>query len=389
MVHSIVDRSGPSVIGEGLPLSQPWLKALAERIDAIERVRLGSRHVLYSPASGAILMTDELGLAVLSDPMTPKVGADLPRAVLDEILREWKEAGLFDEAQLPFPDPVLDCLKTGLYNRCFVSTWGTVTVETDDPALLRELDELLWAFSASKESRVSHGLTIRCISCAEGGFGVFIEGRALWGRATTDVARYLIVREAAEALAGADRVGAVLHGAAVLHQGSALLILGESGRGKSTLAQGMVDAGCGFLADDHLPLHVDGRQLLAFPSGSAVKEGARNLSEVRRLTALHGQFGSSRDGVCYLPIEPAVAPGTAVPITAIVFPVQMPGAELTMTRMAPEEAFVAAIGSGSRPSRQRKQITSLARLFDAVPAFTLRYGTSAQSVPACLDVFAG
>lgn len=367
----------------------PWRAALRARAPTVERVPLGNRHILHAPASGAILTTDDLGLAILSDPVAPPARASrLPHAVVGEILRAWEAAGLFDAAQQPFPDPVMDDGHPTRHHRDYASEWGALSVETDDPVLARQLDEILWAFASANGAPAPGGVRLRCVACAGEGLGVFRDGRALWGRASIDVARYLIVREAAEALCGADRVGAVLHGAAVSGRGGALLIVGDSGHGKSTLAQGLVDAGCGFLADDHLPLHVDGRRLLAFPTGSAIKHGARDLGEVRRLMALHSDRGSSRDGVSYLPLEPAAAPGTAVPLAAVVFPEHAAGADLRMTQMDCESAFIAAIASGSRPSRQRAKIAPLVELFAAVPAYALRYGTSAQSVPACLDLLA-
>lgn len=368
-----------------------WRTALRARAAAIERAPLSDRHVLHSPSSGAILTTDDLGLAILSDPVTPQAGdSGLPSVVVDEILCAWQDAGLFDAAPQPFPDPVTDDGHSVPYRRDYGSAWGALSVEADDPVLAGQLDELLWAFAPVQEGvPASGGVRLRCIACAGGGLGVFRDGRAIWGRASRDVARYLIVREAAEALCGANRVAAVLHGAAVFKRGRALLILGDSGRGKSTLAQGLIDAGCGFLADDHLPLHVGGRQLLAFPTGSAVKRGARDLGEVRRLMAVHGDLGSSRDGVSYLPLGPAVAPGTAVPLAAIVFPEHAGGeAGLRMTRMDPEAAFIAAIASGSRLSRRQARIAPMATLFAAVPAYALYFGASAQSVPACLDLLA-
>lgn len=367
---------------------EAWRVAVRARSSAIERVPLGDRHVLHAPASGAILTTDDLGLAILSDPVAPPAKAScLPSIVVDEILRLWESAGLFNAAPHPFPDPVMDAGQLAEHHRNYASGCGGFSIEADDPILVEELDELLWPFVLDGVP-ASEGVRLRCVACPGGGVGVFRNGRALWGRASLDAARYLIVREAAEALCGADRVGAVLHGAAVFGEGRALLILGDSGRGKSTLAQGLVDVGCGFLADDHLPLHIGGRHLLAFPTGSAIKRGARDLGEVRRLTALHGDRGSCRDGVSYLQLAPAASPGTVVPLAAIVFPEHVAGAELRMTRMDPESAFTAAIASGSRPSRQRARIAPLVQLFASVPAYALRYGNSAQSIPACLDLLA-
>lgn len=349
----------------------------------IEAVPLGGRHVLHSPASGAIATTDALGLAVLADPAAPPAG--LPRPVAEAILRAWREAGLFDAARPPFPDPVGDDGRPAPHRCAYATRWGAFCLETDDPVLARQVEEILDPVAAPAQAPGGGGL--RCVACCGGGFGVFRDGRALWGRASRDVARYLILREAAEALCGAARVGAVLHGAAVLGPRGALLILGDSGRGKSTLAQGLVDRGCGFLADDHLPLHGDGRRLLAFPTGSAIKDGARGLEEIRRLAARHGGGGSSREGVSYLRLGGAAAAGTAVPLAAIVFPEHAPGAgPPRMAPLAPEAAFAAAIASGSRPARRGNRIAPLVWLFAAVPAHALRYGRSAQSLPACLDL---
>lgn len=375
--------------GNILASPELWREALSRRAPSIERAPLGDRHVLYSSTSGTILTTDDLGLAILSDPVArPASASFLPSAVIDQILRAWEAAGLFDTAPQPFPDPVADDGHPAGHRRGYATGQGAFSVETDDPVLARQLDEILWAFALPSSVPEPGDRSLRCVACAGGDLGVFRNGRALWGRASLDVARYLIVREAAEALCGADRVSAVLHGAAVLGPGGALLIVGDSGRGKSTLAQGLIDAGCGFLADDHLPLHVDGRRLLAFPTGSAIKSGARDLGEVRRLVALHGRLDNSREGVSYLPLEAAAAPGQAIPLAAIVFPEHAAGSEMRMTRMAPESAFAAAIASGSRPSRRQARIAPLAELFTTVPAYALRYGTSAQSVPACLDLLA-
>ncbi len=370
--------------------TDPWRNALGTRATAVERASLGGRHILHSPTSGAILSTDECGLAILSDPVRPlDPAAALPQEVMDTILRSWEAAGLFATAPEPFPDPVADDGRSAGYARRYATGRGALSLRTDDPVLARQVDEILWNFAAPAAEACPDPLRLRCVGCAGGGLGLFRDGGPIWGRASRDTARYLIVREAAEALCGADQVGAVLHGAAVLAPGGdALLILGDSGRGKSTLAQGLVAAGCGFLADDHLPLHVDGRRLLSFPTGSAVKPGGRDLDEVRRLLARHGMRGRHRGAVGYLPLEGAAPPGAAVPVSAIVFPEHVAGAAPGLARMDPEAAFTAAIASGTRPARRTATIRPLVDLFAAVPAHALRYGTSSQSVAACLDLLA-
>jgi hypothetical protein len=57
----------------------------------------------------------------------------------------------------------------------------------------------------------------------------------------------------------------LLHAAAVLLAGRAVALVGPSGRGKSTLAAALVDAGGSFLADDVIALEARGGQILAHP----------------------------------------------------------------------------------------------------------------------------
>lgn len=63
----------------------------------------------------------------------------------------------------------------------------------------------------------------------------------------------------------------VFHGSAVEVGGGAAAFLGESGRGKSTLAAAFAVRGAGFLTDDGLLVEPTGGQLLAHPSHPSVR----------------------------------------------------------------------------------------------------------------------
>ncbi len=60
-------------------------------------------------------------------------------------------------------------------------------------------------------------------------------------------------------------VGAVLHGAGVGSAESAVLLVGKTGAGKSTLALGLVARGFEYLSDDLVPLSTSGREVTRFP----------------------------------------------------------------------------------------------------------------------------
>lgn len=62
-----------------------------------------------------------------------------------------------------------------------------------------------------------------------------------------------------------------LHASAVSMNGCAVGFLGPCGAGKSTIVAGLVDAGCGFLADDLLILEPRGASIVAFPGFGIIK----------------------------------------------------------------------------------------------------------------------
>ncbi|WP_159454064.1 hypothetical protein [Roseovarius albus] len=376
------------------------MRECSESAYDIEISQLNGHTVLHSRATGAILITDGFGrdliecvkdapseselLARLSHSgFFPTTEEDvLCRAVA--ALSEWQDVGLFATERYPYPEPVYDDGRDAPHMRTYASPHGCFVIETDDQKLADQLDEILGRYRAAK-GVCTPTKRARCVSQNGGRRGVFLEGEAIWGRSTRDEARYFLVREAAEILCGADRVGSILHGSSVRGDTGALLFVGDSGHGKSTLAQGLVAAGCGFLADDHLPLHIDGRDLMAFPTGSAVKPGARELPEVKALVDCHGKEGSLRKGVSYLQIPAAGQIATRHIIRAIVMPKFFEGADLKVERVAPPEAFFECILSGARPSRQTASAAPLAKMCDKVPAYRLTFGSSDQSIPTCLD----
>lgn len=380
------------------------LKKLRGPARSIESASLGRGRVLYSPVSGATILTDRLGSELFAGILACKeakavayrlsnlaansipFGVQEAPEIASAILESWKDAGLFEKEQLPFPDPVSDHGGNAPYIRGYASQFGRLLVESDDQRLAEQLDEILGQYACKDTDTGQEWVKTRCVVSEGGGRGVFLGDKPLWGRSSRDEARYFLIREAAETLCGNERVSAVLHGSAVLGRSGALLMVGDSGRGKSTLAQGLVEAGCGFLADDHLPLHMDGQHLLAFPTGSAVKYGARELAEIQSLAARHGKFASSRSGVNYLRLPPATAIGTLVPIRAIILPEFRAGSSLEIEKLAPEQAFSECVVSGARPSRGNLRIKPLAVMCDTFPAYRLVFGESQQSISACLDL---
>ncbi|WP_027124301.1 hypothetical protein [Gelidibacter mesophilus] len=70
---------------------------------------------------------------------------------------------------------------------------------------------------------------------------------------------------------------ATFHASTVTNGNEAIMIIGDSGNGKSTLSAVLMAHGYDVLADDFTPLLAEDRKLYRFPSGISVKKGAFNV----------------------------------------------------------------------------------------------------------------
>ena len=80
----------------------------------------------------------------------------------------------------------------------------------------------------------------------------------------------------------------VLHAAALAREGESLLVVGESGTGKTTLSLLLRTRGWTLLSDDLAPFHIDDSRLLPFPR-------ALHVDGEYPPEAVHGLFHPSRD----------------------------------------------------------------------------------------------
>ena len=160
-----------------------------------------------------------------------------------------------------------------------------------------------------------------------------------------------------------------LHGAALVHDGNAVVLAGRSRAGKSTLAAWLTHRGWGFLTDE---------AALVEPETLVVAPFWRPIN-VRRPGPLDGLLN---DIVSHNPLDPEVlVPAStigklagAAPLKALAFPCFTTEEQVGITPMSPAAALVEltqhfpGLIAGGRAGFRR-----LARLVDAVPAFGLRF----------------
>lgn len=164
-----------------------------------------------------------------------------------------------------------------------------------------------------------------------------------------------------------------MHASCVSYNGRAIAFAGRGGSGKSTLAALLTRRGLEFLADDLLPLHGRGQNILAYPSVSEIKldpEAARALGlNPRRLSPLGRGF---RKRIWRVP-----GVGSPRRLAAVYFPCISPSARrLRVIPLSHSQAFNHALRCNFNPQLQtrerlRRQFALFTRLAEAVPAWRL------------------
>jgi len=367
-------------------------------LDKIPHHRIGSSFALVSPVTGAIVLTNEFGMQIrggvaqnlTADQIAQQIAPPDDQAealtAIQTVINAWIETGLLTTQPQEFPDPVVFRAAEVETTLMIGGPGGTAACQIPDPILAEQVNTIV-GHMAAQPDRPIRRLTAQTDA---DGFAVFRDGQAVSGRIELDAARFVLLREIAETACGPADVAAVFHAGCVALNDQALIICGDSGRGKSTLTFGLVAAGCDYLGDDHVPLHRNGKDVVAFPTAAGVKPGSWNLAEIVALQERYGLTPNSpRVGVRYLPLQHAgtATVGQRTPVRALIFPQFRPHGPLEMTRIPPEQALIEALRAGSRLSdSHRGNIAPLAEFLNDTPAYRLAFSSSDQSVPACLEL---
>jgi hypothetical protein len=180
-----------------------------------------------------------------------------------------------------------------------------------------------------------------------------------------------------------------LHGTAIVHQGQAIVLLGDSGFGKSTLAASFLAEGCPLLTDDLLLLRPSAAGMLAYPGPPRIKlfpDAARRLLP----SAAAGVPMNSETNKHVIPLEAAQRCPGPVPLRAIY--VLAPPHEMRRQRrvriepLPAREAFLALVSNTfnryiADPDRLQRQVAESTGLLRSVPVRKLSYPRSLARLP--------
>lgn len=169
-----------------------------------------------------------------------------------------------------------------------------------------------------------------------------------------------------------------LHAGVVSRRGQALLIVGPSAQGKSTLVTGLVDCGWSFLSDEMAPIRMDTNEVLPYPRtpirrldpGSAIEGGVSGVLERE---------------ACYLSPESVCrSPST---VRLVVFPRFSYGSVARLRAMTPGESSLELARNCTNFSEHRgAAVTKVASLALGTPAKALDYGDGFNGVRVLDDL---
>lgn len=375
-------------------------------LDRVEGFRLGTAFLLHSQDSGALLLSNGFGRDIYTALRTQRDLPDIVAQIAHQhgvaqsdaeplvmaTLQQWRQAGLFQPGLCPFVEPLAYHVPQTDGAQIYRLGDRYAVLRCEDPQLSAQIAASLQDYAAGPQQVPEDGETaVIDVITAHGDYGVFRDGIPVWGRAPQDLTRFHVIRECMDHFCTPARVAAHLHAAAVAEGGRTLILAGGSGRGKTTLAMGLVAAGGQLAADDHVALALDGVNIFAFPSASAVKRGAWELPQMQALARANGSAAeaSPREGVRYLRMPRRVPAATAVEVAAIVFPdYGGPDADNSLTRLDPAEALTRLIQTGGRVSRCNPSLAPLVALLQRVPSYHLHYDASRYSIDTCQTLLA-
>ncbi|MEZ4703034.1 MAG: hypothetical protein R2834_22070 [Rhodothermales bacterium] len=175
-----------------------------------------------------------------------------------------------------------------------------------------------------------------------------------------------------------------LHAGAASKQGTAVVMCGTWGRGKSTLVSNLCMRGWSYLSDDIVPVSLQTGELVPFPLTPQMREHATTQDErllspeevsqlqKRTIELAEGQIDTGRCA-----------------IAALIFPQYSPEADMRLVRTAPASATLELLQNCLNLKMHRGEaVRYLGQLIERTPAFHLPYRHGEEAAELIIDTHA-
>jgi hypothetical protein len=156
-----------------------------------------------------------------------------------------------------------------------------------------------------------------------------------------------------------------LHAGAARHRGGAVLIVGPSGRGKSTLVTSLCARGWSFISDDIVPLDPNSSRVTPFPQTPEVRQQSKEEYPLERI----GKISKT-----LIKLKPEIVCRESVPVRTIFFPKYSPHSQTKLIVCSPVNSALELLQSCINFVHHRERAVRYIRdLVQIVPAFHLHY----------------
>ncbi|MEM9280152.1 MAG: hypothetical protein AAGA76_16440 [Pseudomonadota bacterium] len=305
----------------------------------------------------------------------------------DQALDDLERAGLFNRIRHPFPLPVTFAKSHRYVSQVYQFGARTVELQCPIPEILEALQATLGPLL--KQPSVEQDGDVISLQFHGDGFGVFANGKPVFGQCDFAYARHFVMREIAISLAGRKEVSATFHAGAAGTSDRAFIFAADSGSGKSTLTAALCANGFVYHNDDQVALVGGEGRISSFPTRIGLKQGSWSVVEMDayNIDAIEPTFLGEGYAKLVLPEivgEPEIRPE----IAAFVFPAFSTDGPFELTRISGLEAMQRLITCGARLAGRYPTIRPLAQTMAKVPAYALGYSNTVQAMDAVSDLLA-
>jgi hypothetical protein len=252
---------------------------------------------------------------------------------------------------------------------------NTIRFSSNHPGILKELGTHFRHCSSEDGPIVAN---YEIAGTTEAGFTGSVNGSELFFKVDFETALWHLMQDSLTQLNGASTTQLVFHAAAMAHTQSGIVLCGQSGSGKSSLAAWLTANGLQYLTDEVIALPADGETISGVCRSIILKRGSAFIWQQWLGEAKPDGFLQFKDGSAW--IDPtlfnskAVQSKVAVAPQMLVFPHYVPNAQFYVERLTPAETLFrllqCLVNARNFPDYG---MTATARLARRVTAFSLIY----------------
>lgn len=260
------------------------------------------------------------------------------------------------------------------------------SVRADRPDDAAAVAAALAPFSAELDGDPATTYELRTDS--DGAFWLYVDDRSARVSEDPDEPFDLLFWYVGENVVRDERRRLLLHaGAVVTHDGSALLLPGPGGSGKSTTTLGLVGAGMRYLSDEFAVIEPATGCVVPFPRPLALKHGSRRL--LPHLDDLAVRTPTDARTTVHVPVERlgGIAATEAAEPGFVVFPTYLEGAVTELTQLTPGQTCIGLLQSTFRMTdRPLEALRVMAGVARRARGYRLTIGDLTEAVDLLSDL---